>query len=237
MSELTADQPSPRSSPSTPTRPGSSTPFARLLLRRATHPRRRLRPARDSTSSETVAALAAAGTGEVAPGRCSVRPSSSTTSRPPTTPTSTTSSRGSPRWRTRSPGCTASRHPELLEVQRAYDELRADLEPHLAKEERVLFPMIRELARRRSAVPEFHCGTLRNPISVMLREHDRAGELLAELRRPDPRLRSLPTTAVPATRRSTPAWRSSRPTPTSTSTRRTTCCSPRSIVARGADQR
>lgn len=28
----------------------------------------------------------------------------------------------------------------------------------------------------------FHCGTLRNPISVMLSEHDAVGALLAELR-------------------------------------------------------
>ena len=34
-----------------------------------------------------------------------------------------------------------------------------------------------------STAPSFHCGSLRNPISVMLREHDDAGELLAELRR------------------------------------------------------
>src|SRR4029450_945191 len=58
----------------------------------------------------------------------------------------------------------------------------ADLEPHMLKEERVLFPMIRELTRS-PAMPSFHCGTLRNPISVMLREHDAVGELLVQLRR------------------------------------------------------
>lgn len=73
------------------------------------------------------------------------------------------------------------RHRELPEVQRLYGELRDDLEPHLAKEERVLFPMIRELASADTA-PAFHCGSLGNPISVMLREHDQAGELLAQLR-------------------------------------------------------
>jgi len=68
-----------------------------------------------------------------------------------------------------------------LAVSTCYAELRDDLEPHLLKEERVLFPMIRELSAS-SVAPVFHCGTLRNPISVMLREHDRAGELLARLR-------------------------------------------------------
>ena len=75
------------------------------------------------------------------------------------------------------------RHPELLEVQATYAELRADLEPHLMKEERVLFPLIRELeASSGAAAP--HCGSLEaGPIRVMMLEHDRAGELLAELRR------------------------------------------------------
>lgn len=73
------------------------------------------------------------------------------------------------------------RHPELADIRSTFAHLRADLEPHLMKEEGVLFPMIRELAAA-TEMPDFHCGTLRNPISVMLGEHDRAGELLAQLR-------------------------------------------------------
>lgn len=73
------------------------------------------------------------------------------------------------------------RHHELAEVHATFIDLRADLEPHLLKEERVLFPMIRELAAA-TEPPAFHCGSLRNPISVMMREHDRAGELLGRLR-------------------------------------------------------
>lgn len=74
------------------------------------------------------------------------------------------------------------RHPELAEIARCYSKVQADLEPHLVKEERVLFPMIRELAASTNA-PAFHCGSLRNPISVMLSEHDAVGDLLAALRR------------------------------------------------------
>lgn len=66
-------------------------------------------------------------------------------------------------------------------MRRCYRELRDDLEPHLRKEVQVLFPMIRQLAAAGS-VRSFHCGSLANPISVMLGEHDRAGGLLAELR-------------------------------------------------------
>ena len=73
------------------------------------------------------------------------------------------------------------RHPELARVAACYADIRNDLEPHLLKEERVLFPMVRELAAATES-PVFHCGTLRNPISVMLREHDAVGDLLARLR-------------------------------------------------------
>lgn len=73
------------------------------------------------------------------------------------------------------------RHPELNDIAACYATLREDLEPHLTKEERMLFPMIRELAAA-SAAPSFHCGSLTNPISVMLAEHDTVGELLVQLR-------------------------------------------------------
>ncbi len=74
-----------------------------------------------------------------------------------------------------------SRHPELVDVAACFAHIRADLEPHMLKEERVLFPMIRELAGS-SGLQSFHCGSLRNPISVMLSEHDAVGDLLAKLR-------------------------------------------------------
>jgi len=37
------------------------------------------------------------------------------------------------------------RHPELTTVRELFAELRADMEPHLIKEEQVLFPMIKEI--------------------------------------------------------------------------------------------
>jgi regulator of cell morphogenesis and NO signaling len=79
-------------------------------------------------------------------------------------------------------GVHGRRHPELHEVARSLDELRAELEPHLRREERVLFPMIRALVTDGSA-PASACGSIHNPISVMMAEHDHAGELLARLRR------------------------------------------------------
>jgi regulator of cell morphogenesis and NO signaling len=71
------------------------------------------------------------------------------------------------------------RHPELAEVRRLVATLRADLEPHLAKEEQVLFPAIAALAAGDApALPM----PLSNPVKALMAEHDQAGELLAELR-------------------------------------------------------
>ncbi|MEN9647005.1 MAG: iron-sulfur cluster repair di-iron protein [Actinomycetota bacterium] len=78
-----------------------------------------------------------------------------------------------------------TRHPELADIASCWSAIHADLEPHLVKEERVLFPMVKELAAasaQGASSPAFHCGTLRNPIGVMLREHDTVGDLLARMR-------------------------------------------------------
>lgn len=73
------------------------------------------------------------------------------------------------------------RHPELAEVDDTFRALVAELDPHLRKEEVVLFPAIRQLATGGdgAAGPG---GSLDGPISVMLVEHDQAGDLLAHLR-------------------------------------------------------
>ncbi|HKE74389.1 MAG TPA: iron-sulfur cluster repair di-iron protein [Acidimicrobiales bacterium] len=71
------------------------------------------------------------------------------------------------------------RHPELAEVRRLVAALAADLAPHLLKEERVLFPAIALLAEGHR---DFPFGSIAAPITMMLAEHDRAGELLAALR-------------------------------------------------------
>jgi regulator of cell morphogenesis and NO signaling len=73
------------------------------------------------------------------------------------------------------------RHPELAEVRQVFLGLQAEIVPHLRKEEEVLFPMVRELESA-SSLPEFHCGTVANPIRVMEAEHDSAGQALARLR-------------------------------------------------------
>lgn len=70
-------------------------------------------------------------------------------------------------------------HPELSEVRHLVGELRDDLLPHLAKEERVLFPAIRALCGGASDVV---AGALVGPIEVMTAEHERTGKILAQVR-------------------------------------------------------
>jgi regulator of cell morphogenesis and NO signaling len=75
------------------------------------------------------------------------------------------------------------RHGDMLcAVARVYGAMKAELDGHLAKEEMVLFPLVRALE---GGAPSgsFHCGSVQNPIRVMFMEHDSAGEALVELRR------------------------------------------------------
>lgn len=74
-----------------------------------------------------------------------------------------------------------ARHPELTQVQHALAALRAELEPHMFKEEQVLFPAIRQLEQSEH-LPAFPFGTLANPIRMMQHEHDNAGDALARIR-------------------------------------------------------
>ncbi len=73
------------------------------------------------------------------------------------------------------------RHAELQKIQQVFASLRGELEPHMFKEERILFPAVRQLEQSESA-PAFPFGTVANPIDVMEHEHDAAGAALAQLR-------------------------------------------------------
>jgi regulator of cell morphogenesis and NO signaling len=83
-------------------------------------------------------------------------------------------------------GRVAMRHgeqrEELKELHQVFLRFKADLESHMAKEERILFPMCRELEHA-SGAPTFHCGSVQNPVAVMIREHDSAGEDLSQMRK------------------------------------------------------
>lgn len=71
-------------------------------------------------------------------------------------------------------------HPELATVKEVFASLKAELEPHMFKEEQVLFPAIRQLEQSADD-PSFPFGTVANPIRMMEQEHDDAGYALSRL--------------------------------------------------------
>ena len=72
-------------------------------------------------------------------------------------------------------------HPELGELRQVFAALQAELEPHMFKEEQILFPAIRQLEQA-AQQPNFPFGTVANPIRMMEHEHDTAGSALAKIR-------------------------------------------------------
>src|SRR5262245_10078391 len=76
-------------------------------------------------------------------------------------------------------------HPELFAAQKTFYQLKQDMTPHMLKEEQVLFPYItrmEEAACEGRAIPPPFFGTARNPVRMMMTEHDTAGDLLQQLR-------------------------------------------------------
>ena len=76
-------------------------------------------------------------------------------------------------------------HPELRGIQTTFGALRQELSMHMMKEEMMLFPYVVRmeeavLANEPVLPPPF--GTVRNPVAMMMREHDGAGEDLREIR-------------------------------------------------------
>lgn len=82
-------------------------------------------------------------------------------------------------------GVHGQNHPELFQIQEHFGKLRAELEPHMLKEEMVLFPYIirmEEAAVASQPLPAPPFGTVRNPVRMMMAEHDSAGYLLGRMR-------------------------------------------------------
>jgi regulator of cell morphogenesis and NO signaling len=82
-------------------------------------------------------------------------------------------------------GVHGQNHPELNTVGELFERLCADLKPHMFKEEQVLFPYILAMSRAASEnqpLPFAPFGTVNNPVRMMMREHDTAGQILRELR-------------------------------------------------------
>ncbi len=76
-------------------------------------------------------------------------------------------------------------HPEIAKIQENFQDLASELTSHMFKEENVLFPYIDSMQAavdRGEPVPPPFFGTVRNPVQMMIMEHDGAGEKLHEMR-------------------------------------------------------
>jgi regulator of cell morphogenesis and NO signaling len=79
----------------------------------------------------------------------------------------------------------STHHPELFQIRDIFFRLQADLRDHMLKEERVLFPYIEKLETAVSSgeqAPKPAFGTVRNPVRMMMQEHEEAGQALRSLR-------------------------------------------------------
>lgn len=75
--------------------------------------------------------------------------------------------------------------PELAQIQELVGSLGEELLEHMQKEEMVLFPYVTNLERNMTSCgprPLGCFGAVRNPIHVMMAEHDAAGDALVRMR-------------------------------------------------------
>lgn len=68
------------------------------------------------------------------------------------------------------------RHPELARVDELYTQAVAELDPHMTKEERTVFPAISRLEKTQSAA-----GSLAGQIAQLVDEHQVVGDLFKQI--------------------------------------------------------
>jgi regulator of cell morphogenesis and NO signaling len=73
-------------------------------------------------------------------------------------------------------------HPEMVQVRQIFIDFKAELDSHMFKEEQILFPLCRRMEEATEAFAG-HCGSIANPIRVMVAEHEDAGNALEQFRK------------------------------------------------------
>ena len=76
-------------------------------------------------------------------------------------------------------------HPELVRIHQLVDDISAELTAHLVKEEKILFPYIKQLVAGKNGKPQLNADqfvSVQTPISRMEEEHELVGKNLAEIR-------------------------------------------------------
>jgi regulator of cell morphogenesis and NO signaling len=72
-----------------------------------------------------------------------------------------------------------SNHPELFEINQLFNDSAQELAAHMKKEEMILFPFVKEMinaTKSHGSIGKPFFGTVKNPISTMMNEHDAEGE-------------------------------------------------------------
>jgi regulator of cell morphogenesis and NO signaling len=76
-------------------------------------------------------------------------------------------------------------HPELAEIQQLVEEVYEELSTHMVKEEKILFPYIKDIetaGNQSQLYQSAHFGTVRNPINMMEMEHEVVGKAMQKIR-------------------------------------------------------
>ncbi|TYA53830.1 iron-sulfur cluster repair di-iron protein [Formosa maritima] len=76
------------------------------------------------------------------------------------------------------------RHPELLKINELFTASAGELASHMKKEELILFPFIKKMVKAKIdhgaiLAPQF--GSVKNPIAMMMQEHDNEGERFRQI--------------------------------------------------------
>jgi regulator of cell morphogenesis and NO signaling len=72
----------------------------------------------------------------------------------------------------------SDKNPKIIQLPYIFSAFRSELEAHMAKEEHVLFPLVRVIDSV-GGTGDCACGTITNPIRIMELEHQHAGDALS----------------------------------------------------------
>ena len=75
-------------------------------------------------------------------------------------------------------------HPELFEINELFVGCAGELAQHMKKEELMLFPFIKKMAKARltdELIAAPHFGTVKNPIAMMMAEHEAEGDRFVKI--------------------------------------------------------
>jgi len=76
-------------------------------------------------------------------------------------------------------------HPETIRIADLFLSVREELEGHMMKEERILFPQIKQMVLTQKENSQYFAppfGSIQNPIRMMEFEHTSAGDALSKIR-------------------------------------------------------